>query len=47
MKLSEFMVKEAIVAQLQGTSRDETIRELVASLAQAGRIGTEQVDDIV
>ena len=47
MKLSEFMVSEAIVPQLQSTSRDDTIRELVEALVRAGKVAPPQVDEIV
>jgi len=47
MKLSDFMVSEAIVPQLQSTSRDDAIRELVEALANAGKVATKQVDEIV
>ena len=47
MKLCDFMVKEAIIANLRAETRDAIIRELVKSLAHAGRIATEQTDDIV
>ena len=47
MKLSDFMVSEAIIPQLQATSRDDAIRELVEALANAGKVAPEQVDGIV
>ena len=47
MKLSDFMVSEAIVPQLQATSRDDAVRELVEALAHAGKIAATQVDEIV
>ena len=47
MKLSDFMVSEAIVPQLQSTSRDDAVRELVEALAHAGKVATKQVDEIV
>lgn len=36
MKLSEFIVTDAITPELQSTDRDGVIRELVTSLATAG-----------
>jgi nitrogen PTS system EIIA component len=47
MKLSDFIVKDAIVAELQSTDRDGVIRELVASLAAAKAIAPTDVDAVV
>jgi len=47
MKLADFIVKEAIVPELQATERDGVIRELVASLAAAKAIAPGDVDVIV
>jgi mannitol/fructose-specific phosphotransferase system IIA component (Ntr-type) len=47
MKLSEFIITEAIVPELAATERDEAIRELVASLARAGALPVEAVDEVV
>jgi mannitol/fructose-specific phosphotransferase system IIA component (Ntr-type) len=47
MKFSDFIVKEAIVPELKGTERDQILREMVQSLADAGSVSTEAVDDIV
>jgi mannitol/fructose-specific phosphotransferase system IIA component (Ntr-type) len=47
MKLSEFIVSEAIVPELQATDRDGVIRELVASLAAAGAIEDAAVPEVV
>ena len=38
MKLRDFIVNEAICAELKATDRDGAIRELVTALAAAGRI---------
>lgn len=46
MKLSDFMVSEAIIPQLKSTSRDDTIRELVEALVHAGKIAPKRVDEI-
>jgi len=46
MKLSDFMVSEAIVPQLKSTGRDDAIRELVEALAHAGKVAPKQVDEI-
>ena len=47
MKLKEFIVPEAIVAELQASDRDGVIRELVTSLASAGAVAPDAVDDVV
>jgi nitrogen PTS system EIIA component len=47
MKLSEIMVADAIIPQLQATERDEAIRETVNSLAEAGAIPKNRVKEIV
>ena len=47
MKLSEFIVTDAITPELQSTDRDGVIRELVTSLATAGALRADAVDDVV
>ena len=47
MKLADFIVKDAIVPELQATDRDGVIRELVTSLAAAKAIAASDVDVIV
>src|SRR5690242_8063951 len=47
MKLSDFIVNDAIVPDLQATDRNAAIRELVASLAAAGAVPESAVDDLV
>jgi mannitol/fructose-specific phosphotransferase system IIA component (Ntr-type) len=47
MKLREFIVTDAIVPELQATDRDGAIRELVASLAEAGALPKAAVDEVV
>ena len=47
MKLSGFMIPEAIVPDLKSETRDDVIRELVESLAQAGKLDVAQVDEII
>jgi nitrogen PTS system EIIA component len=47
MKLSEFIVKDAIVAHLKSTDRDGVIRELVTSLADNGALPDDSVDEVV
>lgn len=47
MKLREFIVSDAIVPKLSATDRDAAMRELVTSLASAGAIQPDGVEDIV
>ena len=47
MKLNEFIVKDAIVADVKATDRDGVIRELVESLAAAGALPRADVDEVV
>ncbi len=47
MKLADIIVQDAIVADLQGTTRDDVISELVESLAQAGAIPKKSVAEVV
>ena len=47
MKLKDFIVSEAIVAELAATDRDGVLRELVTSLASAGAAPLDAVDEIV
>ena len=46
MKLSDFMVFDAIVPELESQSRDEAVLELVRSLAQAGQLEDSDVEEI-
>src|SRR5438105_1115868 len=47
MKLREFSLSDAIVPELKASDRDGAIRELVASLADAGALPTAAVDEVV
>ncbi|HEX8522825.1 MAG TPA: PTS sugar transporter subunit IIA [Tepidisphaeraceae bacterium] len=47
MKLKDFIVPQAVVAELAATDRDGVLRELVSSLAAAGALAQESVDDVV
>jgi nitrogen PTS system EIIA component len=47
MKLSDFIVKDAIVPELKATERDGVIRELVQALAAAKAISPGDVDTVV
>ena len=46
MKLSDIIVSEAIVPQLKAQTRDEAIGELLAALAEAGKVPKSKVDKI-
>ena len=47
MKLREFIVADAVVPELRATERDGVIRELVGSLASAGALPADAVDEVV
>lgn len=47
MKLSEFIVNDAIVPSLTATDRDGVLREMVTSLAEAGALPKTAVDEVV
>ena len=47
MKLKEFIVTGAILPELQASDRDGALRELVTSLAEAGALPRDAVDDVV
>lgn len=47
MKLNDFIVEEAIIADLQANDRDGVLREMVQSLADAGQVPVDAVDGIV
>jgi PTS system nitrogen regulatory IIA component len=47
MKLSDFIVKDAIIPELQSTDRNGVIRELVESLKKCGKIPAGEVEAIV
>ncbi len=46
MKLSEIMVEEAILPELEAKTKDEAVAELVKALAAAGAIPKKSVDDV-
>jgi len=46
MKLSDIIVTDAIIPNLQATTRDEAIDELVAALAQSGAVAKGKVSDV-
>ncbi len=47
MKLSDFIVAEAIIPELQSTDRNGVIRELVESLKKYGKVAAGDVEAIV
>ena len=47
MKLTEFIVSEAIIPTLASSDRDGALRELVASLAEAGALPKQAIDEVV
>ena len=47
MKLTDFVVPEAIVPDLKAATKDEAIRGMIASLAAAGSIPADQEESIV
>ncbi len=47
MKLKDFIISDAIVPQLAATDRDGALRELATSLAAAGALPIDAVDEIV
>lgn len=47
MRISDFVVREAIVASLTSSDKEGVIRELVASLNQCGSIKDADVEDII
>lgn len=47
MRLTEFVVREAILPNLQADTKDAAIRQMVASLKAAGRIQAGDEDPIV
>ena len=46
MKLSDFVVREAILVDLQATSKEEAIREIVRSLQGAGSLGEADMEGV-
>jgi mannitol/fructose-specific phosphotransferase system IIA component (Ntr-type) len=47
MKLLDFVVREAILVDLLATGKEGTIREMVGSLHQAGRLGENDVESVI
>src|ERR1700751_4819406 len=46
MKLSDFVVREAILVDLQATGKEEAIREIVRSLNHAGRLAEADQESV-
>ncbi|HEX8202831.1 MAG TPA: PTS sugar transporter subunit IIA, partial [Isosphaeraceae bacterium] len=46
MKLSDFVVPEAILTDLQATGKEEAIREIVRSLHEAGRVSAADMEGV-
>jgi mannitol/fructose-specific phosphotransferase system IIA component (Ntr-type) len=46
MKLSDFVVRDAILVDLQATGKEEAIREIVQSLHDAGQIAEADIDGV-
>lgn len=47
MKLTDFVVREAILVDLEATTKEAAIREIVTSLLDAGQIGAAEQESIV
>src|SRR3954469_6528021 len=47
MKLRDFIVTDSIIADVQATDRDGAIRELVTSLASAGALPQDAVEEVI
>jgi nitrogen PTS system EIIA component len=46
MKLSDFVVREAILVDLQATGKEDSIREIVRSLHNAGKLAESELDSV-
>jgi len=46
MKLSDFVVREAILVDMQATGKEEAIREIVRSLNEAGRLPSADLESV-
>ena len=47
MKLSDFVVRDAIVVNLKATGKEEAIREIVTSLQAAGQLKAEDLEGVI
>ncbi|WP_169972600.1 PTS sugar transporter subunit IIA [Tautonia rosea] len=46
MKLSDFVVREAVIVDLQATTKEEAIREIVSGLRDAGRLTESDLESV-
>lgn len=47
MRMTDFVIRDAIIADVTATSKEAVIREIVESLRRAGQFKDDQVDDVV
>jgi nitrogen PTS system EIIA component len=47
MKLLDFVVREAIIVDLQATAKEGAIREMVGSLHRAGRLADHDMESVI
>lgn len=47
MKLSDFVVREAILVDLQATTKEEAIREIVRSLRDSGQVAEADFEGVI
>ena len=47
MKFSDFIVREAILCGLAARTKEEAIREMVASFVTAGKLGKDESENVV
>lgn len=47
MKLLDFVIREAIIVDLQASGKEEAIREMVGSLHRAGRMAERDMESVI
>ncbi len=47
MKLLDFVVREAVLVNLQASGKEEAIREMVSSLHRAGRLADNDMESVI
>ena len=47
MKLLDFVVREAIIVDLQASGKEAAIREMVGSLSRAGRLADHDMESVI
>jgi len=47
MKLLDFVVRDAIIVDLQATGKEAAIREMVGSLHRAGRLAEQDMESVI